>query len=151
MKLTQPIKRPNISNKLRKKYQYLTDLIAALNTKELPQEFVDKSNQEIEVMNRISDDDPSLLKRVSKSKSLLSKRMMKDLKFVPKHFYRTIWMTVGMSAIGLPFGVTFGLLVGNMAFLGIGLPIGFGLGMLIGSAMDQKAAKEGRQLTVGIA
>jgi hypothetical protein len=35
-----------------------------------------------------------------------------------------------------------------MGFLGIGLPLGMVIGIAVGNSMDQKAAKEGRQLKV---
>lgn len=80
--------------------------------------------------------------------SSLLKLLEKELKLVPKDHYRTRWMVVGMSAFGLPFGVVFGTSLGNMAYLGLGLPIGMGIGIAIGASMDEKAKKEGRQLTL---
>jgi hypothetical protein len=37
-----------------------------------------------------------------------------------------------------------------MALLGIGIPIGLAIGIGVGTAMDQKAAQEGRQLDIEI-
>ena len=57
-------------------------------------------------------------------------------------------MVLGMSAIGLPIGSAFGLLIGNIGLLGLGLPIGMVIGLLIGYRMDKKAQAEGRQLNI---
>ena len=72
----------------------------------------------------------------------------KELKIVPKNYYRNTWLALGMATFGIPFGVIFGMALGNMAFMSIGLPIGMGIGMAIGEKMDQKAQKEGRQLNL---
>lgn len=53
-----------------------------------------------------------------------------------------------MSAFGIPLGVAYVSIIGNMAFLSIGLPIGMVLGMAVGAGMDKKALKEGRQLDI---
>lgn len=55
-----------------------------------------------------------------------------------------------MAAFGIPFGVVFGISLGNMAFLGIGIPIGMVVGIAIGTAMDKRAFDEGRQLDLEI-
>ncbi|MBQ0152941.1 MAG: hypothetical protein KBS61_08630, partial [Chryseobacterium sp.] len=57
---------------------------------------------------------------------------------------------LGMSGIGLPLGVAFGLSVGSIGLLGLGLPFGMAIGAGIGTSMDKKAQKEGRQLQVEI-
>lgn len=61
-----------------------------------------------------------------------------------------MWLAVGMAAIGIPFGVVFGISLDNMSFLGIGIPIGMGIGIAIGTAMDKKARDEGRQLDLEV-
>jgi hypothetical protein len=78
-------------------------------------------------------------------KTFLTK-LEKEHKLVPKHYYRNLWIPIGLSGIGLPIGVVFGFLMGNMSFLGAGLPIGLALGVIFGTYQDQKAEKEGRQL-----
>ena len=78
------------------------------------------------------------------------KQLEKELKWVTKNHYRTMWMMLGMTTFGLPLGVAFGAALGNMAFLGIGLPIGMAIGIGVGISMDQKAANEGRQLELEI-
>ncbi|NBP71319.1 MAG: hypothetical protein EBU52_21600, partial [Cytophagia bacterium] len=72
----------------------------------------------------------------------------KQLKLVPQKYYRKLWLLLGMTSFGIPFGVVFAMSIGNMAMLGIGLPIGMGIGVAIGTALDNKALKEGRQLDI---
>jgi hypothetical protein len=67
-------------------------------------------------------------------------------KIVPINHYRKLWVVLGMSAFGVPIGISLGLSLGSMGFLAIGFPIGMGIGAGIGSGMDKKALKEGRQL-----
>lgn len=55
-----------------------------------------------------------------------------------------------MTAFGIPLGVAYGSITGNMAFIGIGLPIGMALGIAVGTGMDKKAMKEGRQLDIKV-
>ncbi len=76
--------------------------------------------------------------------------MEKELKIVPRNYYRTTWMVIGMAAFGIPMGAAFGASLGNMAFIGIGLPIGMAIGISVGMGMDKKALKEGRQLDLEI-
>lgn len=64
--------------------------------------------------------------------------------------YKTLGIALGMSGLGVPMGVAFGLSMGNMSLLGLGLPIGLGLGVAIGSRLDKKALNEGRQLDVEV-
>jgi hypothetical protein len=61
-----------------------------------------------------------------------------------------MWMLFGMSGIGLPIGVAFGLSIGNIGLLGLGLPIGMAIGLAIGMSLDKKALNEGRQLNIEI-
>lgn len=74
----------------------------------------------------------------------------KEHKIVPKNYYQSLWMLLGMAAFGLPIGAAFGASIGNMAFLSIGLPIGMVIGLAMGAGMDKKALKEGRQLDVEV-
>lgn len=74
----------------------------------------------------------------------------KELKIVPKNYYRNLWVALGMSAFGLPLGVAFGLSIGNMGLMALGLPIGMAIGVLVGSSMDKKALEQGRQLDIEI-
>lgn len=142
------VKRPNIENdkKLFGNYQNFENLLSELEQKEIPIEIKNFINHEIEEINSFSGSAIELLKRIKKAQSSILKRLEKDLKLVPKNYYRSIWLALGMSAFGIPIGLGIGLSLGNIAFLGIGLPIGMGIGIAIGTAMDKKAMDTGKQL-----
>jgi len=69
---------------------------------------------------------------------------------VPKNHYRALWLVLGMSVFGLPIGVLYGFLIGNMGLLGTGLCFGMAIGVALGAGLDKKALKEGRQLDLEI-
>jgi len=73
-----------------------------------------------------------------KNLSAYKQLLMKKYNMVPKGYYLTVWMPLGIG-IGLPFGLVFK----NIA---LGIPIGIGIGLAIGSGLDNKAKKENRQL-----
>ncbi len=142
------IERQNISENLKASnaYQQLSKLLNALEEKKFPAETVDLINQEIEQLNSISNIDKFFGRATKEKETRIIKLIEKKHKIVPKNYYNKKWMLLGMSAFGLPFGVVFGLSIGNMGMLGIGLPIGMGIGVGVGSSMDKKAFNEGRQL-----
>jgi predicted RND superfamily exporter protein len=144
--------RQNISTdiKLSKIYSQFEVLLSELKRKELPSKFIESVNQDIEELNSTSLTDNELRKLVKKKQTRIIKLAEKELKIVPKNYYRNLMLAVGMSVFGLPIGVAFGLSIGNMGLLGIGLPIGMVIGIAIGSIIDKKAFEEGRQLDVEI-
>ncbi len=85
-----------------------------------------------------------LIKKQNKILRLLEK----EYKLVVKNYYQNLWLIVGMTSIGLPMGLAFGLGFDNMGLLASGLPIGMAIGLAIGVTMDKKASKEGRQLNL---
>ncbi len=125
-------------------------LLNELEKHDLSQNINALINQSIEQINLSTLPDKQLVKFIKQKQSLILKQVEKEHKIVPKNYYRTIWMLFGMSGIGIPIGVAFGLGVGNIGLLGLGLPIGMGIGLAIGSGLDQKALKEGRQLAIEI-
>jgi hypothetical protein len=142
------VKIPNIENdkKLFENYISFEKLITELEEKEIPIEIKNFINHEIEEINSFSGSNIALSKRIRKAQSSILKRLEKDLKLVPKNYYRGMWLALGMSAFGIPIGLGIALSIGNMAFLGIGLPIGMVIGIAIGTAMDKKAMDTGKQL-----
>lgn len=152
MFLKKPEKRSSIqaNEKLDKAFTTLESLIDALGEKDLPQDVADFINQHIEGINAFSGTEKELLKRIQTAQREVLKRLEKQLKLVPKNYYRKLWMALGMTVYGLPFGVAMGAALGSMAFLGIGLPIGMAIGLALGSGMDNKAKAEGRQLDVDL-
>lgn len=148
MKLTLPIERKDLESqpKLRKKYGGFEELFSELNSRDLPVAVVDKLNKEVGSLNSLASTDKEFPRELRRKKSSILKLLEKELKLVPKHYYRNQWMVLGMTIFGVPMGVVLGTALGNMAFLGIGIPIGMTIGLGVGSGMDEKAKKEGRQL-----
>lgn len=68
--------------------------------------------------------------------------LQKEHKLVAPGYYTNLYMVYGIS-IGLPFGIIFWQLLGQMALIGIGLPIGIAMGLSIGSKLDNEAKGKG--------
>ncbi len=132
--------------KLAVEIQKLELLLAELQQRKLPDHVIALINPHTEKLNQISATQKRLVNSFRTVRVQIIRILEKELKLVPKNYYRTLWLSVGMAAFGLPLGAAFGLIMGNIGLLGIGLPIGMVIGMLVGSQMDKKAAQEGRQL-----
>lgn len=87
---------------------------------------------------------------IIKAQTRILRLLEKEMKIVPKNYYRNIWLSLGMGAFGLPMGVTLGAIFQNMGLPGIGLPIGIGIVIVAGVLKDKKALEEGRQLPISI-
>ena len=149
MKLHEPHDRPEIKDtKLNELYLQFKKLIIELDRRNLPDELIDSINVHIDNINSIPGSDVEFRKQIKKAFRAIVKQLEKQLKLVPRNYYRNTWMAVGMVVYGLSIGIVFGVSLGNMGFIGIGLPIGMAIGLAIGSGMDKKALKEGRQLDV---
>ena len=122
-------------------------LLSELRKKVLPLEIIESVNQDIEEVNTTSFTGTALRKLIRKKQQKILKLLEKELKIVPKHYYRGYWIIIGM-VIGMPFGI-FGLFI-NAGLLGVGTLVGMLIGSIIGWQMDKKAAKTGRQLDVVI-
>lgn len=140
----QPKRNPSL--KLQDKLSALQELLKELEQHDLSSTAINYINKELKDLNDKDSTDPKLHKAVLNTQNRILKFIEKQHKIVPKGYYQQLWLPLGMSVFGIPMGVVFGLSLGNMAFLGIGLPIGMVIGMAVGASMDQKAAKEGRQL-----
>ena len=134
------------NKKLNERYEKLQSLLEELHKRELPQKVTTEISTEIEKVNTIQDS--AYKKQLLKSRTKILRILEKELKLVPKNYYRNLWLALGMSVFGIPMGAAFGVALDSMAFLGIGLPIGMVIGMAVGSEMDKKAAKENRQLNI---
>lgn len=86
---------------------------------------------------------PRLLNRTY---HVVTTKLRKEKNIVTPNYYQTLWMSLGMTIFGLPFGLVFSAALDNMAFFAIGLPIGMPIGMAIGINLDKKAREEGRAL-----
>lgn len=132
--------------KLAKQSNNLQSLLMAISKKEIPESQVVRINEIVTGINDFTGQDPELLKAMKARQAAILKLLEKELKIVPQNQYQTLWMVLGMSAFGVPLGVAFGAIMGNMALLGIGLPIGMGIGIAVGTSLDTKAKNEGQQL-----
>ncbi len=69
-----------------------------------------------------------------------------DYKLVTKGYYRSLWLALGMSVIGVPLGAVMYLLSNEIIYISIFIPMGMVVGMGIGSSLDKKAEREERLL-----
>ena len=137
--------------KLNRIYIQFGDILRELRKKELPDKIIESVNQDIDQLNSSSLTGNELRKLVKKKQTNILKLLEKEVKIVPKNHYQNLWLVVGMTAFGVPIGMTFGLgVTGNASNIAIGLPIGMAIGYALGLEMDKKAFKEGRQLDVKI-
>ena len=137
-------------SKVSSEYDYFVKLMNAIKEKELPDEVIIFINNEIEIINKIADDDKKLLSKIKKSKDNIVKFVEKQSKFVPIKYYTKLWTLLGMSVFGLPFGASLALTLDNMGFIGIGFPFGMAIGMAYGKSLDNKALANGKQLNIEI-
>lgn len=136
------------NQKVNNSIEQFKQLIKVLNDKKMPVKIVEKINIDIAELNSSQVMGTSLSHLIKKKQNKIIKLTEKELKIVPKNYYRNLWMVLGMSAFGLPLGVAFGLSIGNIGLLAIGLPIGMGIGVLVGSKLDEKASANGKQLDI---
>ncbi|WP_232827479.1 hypothetical protein [Winogradskyella aurantiaca] len=134
------------SAKFQKGLKRFTALILELSSRDLPAHIVKHINTQIAAVNELKGTEKKDCRTLYKHQQSILKLLEKELKLVPKGYYQSLWMVLGMSAFGLPMGVAFGAAMGNMGMLGLGLPIGMSVGLAVGAGLDNKAAREGRQL-----
>ena len=152
MKIIELNKIPGIHEnaKFEEAYLQFEQLLSELRKRELPEALVMTINKDIQEINSTTTSGYEMRKLITKIQTRMIKLLEKEIKLVPKNYYRNLWLALGMSAFGVPIGVAIGLSLDNLAFLGIGLPIGLVLGIAVGSSMDKKALEEGRQMDVEI-
>lgn len=138
-------------HRLNQLYNQFDLLLTELRKKQLPDAIVATINKEVEEINTSDSLTTNDLRKVIKKKqTAILKILEKELKLVPKNYYRTLWLALGMSAFGIPLGVAAGTLLGNPGLFALGLPVGVAIGITVGTAMDKTAVKENRQLNVEI-
>lgn len=143
--------RGNIENaQVKKTYNQFEQLIREIRKRAIPEHVNELINKHIGQLNAVSDNGTELRKLTKQKQTAILKLLEKDLKLVPKNYYRTLWMVIGMTAFGLPIGAAIGLSIGNIGLLAIGLPIGMAIGLAAGTNMDKKAVAEGRTLDIEI-
>ncbi len=133
-----------------KQFNIVEELLQELRKRILPDEIVEKINQDIQSINDYTGLDKDLRKKIKRVTGSIIELLEKELKLVPKNFYRNRWLALGLAVFGIPFGLAMGASLGNMAFIGIGLPIGMAVGIAIGTDLDKKAKAKGNQLNIEI-
>lgn len=136
-------------SRLNKRVLKFQELIKALSDHEISESVLKSINDEIEKANQ-AQSESKLAQQLQKSHKNILKTAEKELDLVAKDHYRNMWMALGMTVFGIPFGVVFGAALNNYAFIGIGIPIGFGIGIAIGSKKDKEAQEQGRQLNIEV-
>jgi hypothetical protein len=152
MNINELNQRPGIDKNVRLLETYLQfeKLLIELRKRELPVGLVVSINRDIEELNSISNSGVELRKMIRKKQSKIITLLEKELKLVPKNYYRNLWLVIGMAGFGIPIGIAFGASQGHSANYGVGFPIGLAIGIAVGSVMDKKAFKEGRQIDLEI-
>lgn len=143
----------NLANDIRLNqiYDQFDILLSELRKRELPESIIQTINNDVEEINTSNSLTTSDLRKVIKKKQTAILRLIeKDLKLVPINYYRTLWLALGMTVIGIPLGVLAGVILKKSGLFALGLPIGVAIGVTVGTAMDKKAVKENRQLNVEI-
>lgn len=140
-----------LNERQNKKSNCFSSLISELRKRPLSEKEVEAINNEIKNINASTGNEKDFMKTLAKSQANILKVIEKESKLVVKNHYRNLWLVLGMSAFGIPIGVAFGISIGNLGLLGLGFPIGMGIGVAVGTSLDNKAAKEGRQLDVDLA
>ncbi len=140
----------NLSAKAKKTVAVFEKLLSELQARTVPEHIENAVNQSIERINSAVLPENQLIKLISKNHVQILHQVQNELKWVPKNHYRNVYALLGMSGIGVPIGVAFGMAVNNLGLLGLGFPIGMAIGFAIGTAKDKKAAAENRQLDLDV-
>jgi len=126
----------------------LNNLLEIIKDKNIPNKQITAINKLVQKLNDFKESDKKLNKLLHKTDCAVVSLLEKELKLVPKNYYRNMWLALGMSIFGLPLGVAFSAALNNYGFIGIGLPIGMVIGMAYGTKLDKKAACNNLQLNI---
>lgn len=145
-----PAPRPELGDnrKLHQSYQRFARLIRALQDHNVPPETEERINRTVSDVDSVPSDSRELNRRINRAYRRVTSISEEELKLVAPGHYQVLWMSIGLAAFGIPFGMLFGVLMDNLGLFGIGLPMGLAIGMSVGIGMDKKAAADGRQLDV---
>ena len=137
------LKHADNNPRLTKAYNKVHCLIEALSTKEIPSEVLNSINEAIKLLNSFSGTEKELTKAFNKKYTSILALVKKELKFVTKNHYKTLWMVMGMS-----FGVVFSVILGDSGNIAIGIGLGTLLGIIVGTNLDKNAKESGNQLQI---
>jgi hypothetical protein len=124
----------------------MDNLIHELNKKDITEKTTQKINTIIDTIDSTESDKKSLTKSVNKAYVTILRLVKKEAGIVTKEYYQNLWMSLGMAAFGVPFGIVFMLILDNPAFIGVGIPVGLAIGVAIGSMKDKKAKENNQQI-----
>ncbi len=136
--------------KMSRIYIQFQELLKELQKKELPNAIIEFINQDIEDLNSVSLTSNEFEKLVKQKQTKIIKQIEKELKIVPKNYYRNLWLALGLCVFGIPIGIALRTSANNAGLFALGIPIGMGIGIALGTGMDKKAFKEGRQLDIEV-
>ena len=132
-----------LKKKEQKALEQFNELISALNDKELDEEIIKHIKGNIsKVRSELT------FNTIKKEESKILDYVKEKYGYVAKNHYMSLWIALGMSAIGVPIGVAIGLALDQLGFMGIGIGGGLAIGVAIGSAKDKKAKEQGKQLPI---
>lgn len=133
-------KKDGLSETTQKHFEELKNLLNDLRERPLSEDIKREINAKLVKLNNLNSTEAGFSKQVAKTKSEILDLLQKKLKMVPQNYYTSLWLSLGMTAFGLPIGAVIFALTGNIAFLAVGLPLGMGLGSFYGMSLDRKAA-----------
>jgi hypothetical protein len=99
---------PAATPKFKAKIEKLNSLLKLLAKRDLPPHIITFINTELADINELKGREKKDGRIVWKHQQRILKKLEKELKLVPKHHYRNLWMVLGMSVFGIPMGVAFG-------------------------------------------
>lgn len=123
--------------------EQLRKLLDAMRRRDLPEE---PFAEPLSDLNKLVASDNARSASFASVKARIERTLEHEYGLVRPDHYQNQWMALGMSAFGLPLGVAFSAILGNMAYIGIGLPIGLAIGLSIGAQKDRKAREAGKVL-----
>lgn len=135
-----------INLKVEQQLRKLKKMIDELRTKNLQHVSIEFINDIIQKLYQLDFNSKTSRYKIGQFKREILNYLQKNEGMFAKGHFTALYMTVGMSAIGLPLGVVFGFAVDNLGLLGVGLPIGLALGLALGRKKDMRIKQEGKQL-----
>ena len=134
------------SAKIERAEKNLELLLDELRLREMPEEIVFQINEKLEHLKTLPKERKGYVSAVQKTQKAILQLLEKNLKIVPKNYYKNMGLALGIGAFGVPLGLAYGMAMGNSAYIGVGIPFGLAIGLSLGKKKDKKAEAEGRQL-----
>ncbi|MHA7058186.1 hypothetical protein ACWGOQ_0013270 [Aquimarina sp. M1] len=135
-------------------YNKILRILSQLESRDLSEEQLETIEEKLSAFG-VDVSRESRKKYFKKTLKEFSDFIKKELSLISDKYYMTLGMSIGMClgmSLGMTFGVVFGFesnvskgLIYGMTF---GMQIGLAIGLAIGAAMDNKAKKEGKVLSL---